>query len=176
MKWIYFLIILELAIAFLAMDYQKPLGLLITLMICLVIVVIISMIIVVKDNKESKEMKEKVSQIELHSKETNEIVKTYVKKSRKTHPKDKPEAKIMIGLRKLLDIIESYNIASVTDQGLGKITIIFDKNFPNQLYEVSITGNKEKVDYKITEKTTTGLSIEFSEEGLDWVQIICWER
>ncbi len=173
---IYFLVILELAIALLAMDYQKPPWLKTTLIFCLVIVAIISIIIVVNDNKKSKKMEEKLSQIVLYSKETNEIVKTYVKKSKKTYPEDKTEAKIMIGLKKILDIIESYNITSVTDEGLGKITITFDKDFPNQLYEVSITGNRERIDYKITRKTTTSLSIEFSEESLDWIQIICWER
>lgn len=169
-----FLIVFELIIALLAMDYQKPFWW--VMIILLFIVSVLSIIKTIKADTESKEIKKECLQIKIISKDTHEIVKTIAKKSERTCPNDKVEAKAMIRLKGILNIIEGYNVTCITDEGLGKMTICFNEDFNDQFYEVKITGNKGEIKYNTVAKMEGSLSIEFEEEGLEWIQIICWER
>jgi hypothetical protein len=129
-----------------------------------------------KADRKSKETKGQILQIEAFSKETNEGVKTLVKKADKIYPDNKNEAKIMIGLEGLPNIIEGYNVGTITEHGVGEIDISFEKGFKDQFYEVRMRGNKGEIKYNNIEKEKTSLYVDFDEEGLEWIEIICWER
>lgn len=65
----------------------------------------------------------------------------------------KKEAYILLLLNKYpLEVTQSHNFAaSITDNGAGDITLVFDEDFPSDRYFVNITGNKTP-EYEIIEK------------------------
>lgn len=87
---------------------------------------------------------------------------------------NKREAKIIFSLPSF-DIQNSHNVSSITDNGRGDVSIVFDEDFPNKNYYVHITGN-QTINYKKIIKHKSHVRIIFEEENLEMIQIVCSEN
>lgn len=90
----------------------------------------------------------------------------------------KKEARITLLFKgsALFEVSESHNFAaSITDNGLGDVSLIFSEDFSSDDYYINIVGDKSP-NYEIIEKNKSGIRIKFDEEKLKWLQIECREN
>lgn len=81
------------------------------------------------------------------------------------------EARIILSLP-TLEINSSHNVSSIIDNGLGDISIVFERDFPDKGYYVHVTGDKT-INYEKIVKEKGFVRITFQEEQLQEVQVVC---
>jgi len=82
------------------------------------------------------------------------------------------KASIILEISPLFNIISSNNVSGFSDNGIGDISIVFDKDFSDNNYIVRVIGDKT-VSYEILEQTKSAVRMKFDENNLKKLQIEC---
>lgn len=171
---IYFLIILQLFVALLGLDYTMPSWKI--LLPSLIVISILTIITAIQNTKESRNIKKQVLKIEVTQEKQNKHFSTFIKKVEKIYSINFIEMKAMIEVKEFINITSGFNLSSVTDFGSGKLRLSFIDPFPDILYNTKIKSNRGEVRCTNIKKEKQNLLIEFDEDGIEWVQVLCWEH